>query len=83
MFSVLRDVHKGLRDTITAMEEKWSDNPRDDYYFHQITGVQKAIEVVKKAQAKELLELDRWAQLEMRREIALSNKSPKGKALSD
>ena len=25
MFSVLRDVHKGLRDTITLMEEKWSE----------------------------------------------------------
>ena len=83
MFSVLRDVHKGLRDTITLMEEKWSDNPRDDHYYHQITGVRKSNNIVKEIESKELVELDKWAQLQMRRDIALSKKSPEGKTLSD
>lgn len=83
MFSVLRDVYQGLIETIAFMEEEWSDNPRDDHYYHQITGVRKAINIVKEIESKELVELDKWAQLQMRRDIALSKKSPKGETLSD
>ena len=83
MFNVLRSLEEDLNKTISIIEDEWSDNPRNDYLFHQITGVQKAIDVVKQAQSKELLELDRWAQSEMRKELTFKDISPTGRTLSD
>ena len=83
MFNVLRSLEQDLNKTISTIEDEWSDNPRNDYLFHQITGVQKAIDVVKQAQSKELLELDKWAQSEMRKELTFKDISPTGRTLSD
>ena len=83
MFNVLRGLEEDLNKTISTIEDEWSDNPRNDYLFHQITGVQKAIDVVKQAQSKELLELDKWAQSEMRKELTFKDISPTGRTLSD
>jgi|TARA_R100001129_G_scaffold119601_2_gene82970 hypothetical protein len=83
MFNVLRSLEEDLNKTISTIEDEWSDNPRNDYLFHQITGVQKAIDVVKQAQSKELLELDKWAQSEMRKELTFKDISPTGRTLSD
>tara|TARA_R100000458_G_scaffold45921_2_gene44267 strand:+ start:497 stop:748 length:252 start_codon:yes stop_codon:yes gene_type:complete len=83
MFNVLRSLEEDLNKTISIIEDEWSDNPRNDYLFHQITGVQKAIDVVKQAQSKELLELDKWAQSEMRKELTFKDISPTGRTLSD
>tara|TARA_R110002020_G_scaffold437754_3_gene648061 strand:+ start:1933 stop:2184 length:252 start_codon:yes stop_codon:yes gene_type:complete len=83
MFNVLRNLEEDLNKEIGTIEDEWSDNPRDDYLFHQITGVQKALDVVKKAQSKELLELDKWAQSEMRKELTFKDISPTGRTLSD
>ena len=83
MFNVLRSLEEDLNKTISTIEDEWSDNPRNDYLFHQITGVQKAIDVVKQAQSKELLELDKWAQSEMRKELTFKDISPTGRTFSD
>ena len=83
MFNVLRGLEEDLNKEIWTIEDELSDNPRNDYLFHQITGVQKALDVVKKAQSKELLELDKWAQSEMRKELTFKDISPTGRTLSD
>ena len=83
MFDVLSNLEKELNNAISGIENEWGDDPRKDYLFHEITGVKKAINVVKQAQSKELLELDRWAQTEMRKEMKFKNISPIGRALSD
>lgn len=83
MFNSLMNLEKELREVIVSIEDEWGDNPRKDYLFHEIVGVRKAIRVIQKAQSKELLELDRWAQTEMRK-ISVKNKtSPKRSTLSD
>ena len=76
MFNVLRSLEKDLNNEISNIEKKWGENPKKDYLFHEITGVKKAINVVKQAQSKELLELDRWAQTEMRNEMLIKDISP-------
>ncbi len=83
MFNALKSLEKDLNNTISTIEDEWSNDPRSDYLFHQITGVQKAIDVVKKAQSKELLELDKWAQSEMRKELVFKDISPVRSTLSD
>tara|TARA_R100000152_G_C6680046_1_gene114145 strand:+ start:412 stop:663 length:252 start_codon:yes stop_codon:yes gene_type:complete len=83
MFNSLKNLEKELREVIVSIENEWGDDPRKDYLFHEIVGVRKSIRVIKKAQSKELLELDRWAQREMRK-ISVKNKtSPKRSTLSD
>ena len=83
MFDVLKNLENELGAKITDIEKEWGDDSNKDYLFHEITGVKKAINVVKQAQSKELLELDRWAQTEMRKEMKFKNISPIGRALSD
>ena len=83
MFNALKSLEKDLNITISNIEDEWSNDPRSDYLFHQITGVQKAINIVKNAQSKELLELDKWAQSEMRRKLKFKDISPIGRTLSD
>ena len=83
MFNASKSLEKDLNSTISTIEDEWSNDPRSDYLFHQITGVQKAIDVVKKAQSKELLELDKWAQSEMRKELVFKDISPIRRTLSD
>jgi hypothetical protein len=83
MFDILKSLENELGAKITDIEKEWGDDSSKDYLFHEITGVKKAINVVKQAQSKELLELDRWAQTEMRKEMKFKNISPIGRALSD
>ena len=83
MFNILKNLENDLGDTIANIENEWGDDPRKDYLFHEITGVKKAVNVVKRAQSKELLELDKWAQSEMRKELKFTDISLTGRALSD
>ena len=83
MFNTLKNLESDLGDTITNIENEWGDDPKKDYLFHEITGVKKAVNVVKRAQSKELLELDRWAQSEMRKELTFTDISLTGRTLSD
>jgi len=83
MFNTLKNLESDLGDTITNIENEWGDDPKKDYLFHEITGVKKAVDVVKRAQSKELLELDKWAQTEMRKELTFKDISLTGRTLSD
>ena len=83
MFNTLKNLESDLGDTIANIENEWGDDPKKDYLFHEITGVKKAVNVVKRAQAKELLELDKWAQTEMRKELTFTDISLTGRTLSD
>ena len=76
MFNVLSSLEEDLNNEISNIEKKWGENPKKDYLFHEITGVKKAINVVKQAQSKELLELDRWAQTELRNKMLIKDISP-------
>ena len=76
MFNTLKNLENDLSDTIANIENEWGDDPKKDYLFHEITGVKKAVDVVKRAQSKELLELDRWAH-------DYINKQEQGDTLSD
>ena len=83
MFNILKNLESDLGDTISNIENEWGDDPKKDYLFHEITGVKKALDVVKRAQSKELLELDKWAQSEMRKELVFKDISPVRSTLSD
>ena len=83
MFNSLRNLEKELISEVGLIENEWGNDPRKDYLFHEIVGVRKAIRIVKKAQSKELLELDRWAQTEMRKTSVKNKTSPKRSTLSD
>jgi hypothetical protein len=83
MFNILKNLESDLGDTISNIENEWGDDPKKDYLFHEITGIKKAVDVVKRAQSKELLELDRWAQSEMRKELKFTDISLTGRTLSD
>ena len=83
MFNTLKNLESDLGDTIASIENEWGDDPKKDYLFHEITGVKKAVNVVKRAQSKELLELDKWAQSEMRKELKFTDISLTGRTLSD
>tara|TARA_R100000781_G_C4014727_1_gene104925 strand:+ start:105 stop:356 length:252 start_codon:yes stop_codon:yes gene_type:complete len=83
MFNILKILEEELNEVIVSIEDEWGNNPRKDYLFHEITGVQKSICVVKKARSKELLELDRWAQTEMRKTSVKNKTSPKRSTISD
>ena len=83
MFNILKNLESDLGDTISNIENEWGDDPKKDYLFHEITGVKKAVDGVKRAQSKELLELDKWAQSEMRKELTFKEISLTGRTLSD
>ena len=83
MFNTLKNLESDLGDTIANIENEWGDDPKKDYLFHEIKGVKKAMNVVKQAQSKELLEVDRWAQSEMRKELTFTDISLTGRTLSD
>ena len=83
MFNILKNLESDLGDTISNIENEWGDDPKSDSLFHEITGVKKAVDVVKRAQSKELLQLDRWAQSEMRKKSVFEDIRPAGRTLSD
>ena len=76
MFATLDNLEKELQKEVKKVENKWDDEPKKDYYFHEICGINKAIGVVEKFKSKELLELDKWAQ-------SFIKKQEQGDTLSD
>ena len=76
MFATLDNLEKELHQEIKKVEKKWEDEPKKDYYFHEICGINKAIHVVERFKSKELLELDRWAE-------SFIKKEKEGSTLSD
>jgi hypothetical protein len=76
MFAILDNLEIELKKEVKKIENKWDKEPRKDYYFHEICGINKAIDVVDKFKSKELLELDKWAQ-------NYTNNQGEGDTLSD
>ena len=76
MFATLDNLERELQKEVRKVEDKWDKEPRKDYYFHEICGINKAIGVVEKFKSKELLELDKWAQ-------SFIKKQDQGDTLSD
>ena len=74
MFTVLSKLKYQLAKEITNVEKQWDDNPSNDYYFAEISGLRKALEFVQKAEADELTALDKWAQQEEGRENAVNTR---------
>tara|TARA_R110000824_G_scaffold164928_2_gene341408 strand:- start:1754 stop:1984 length:231 start_codon:yes stop_codon:yes gene_type:complete len=62
MFAILDNLEKELAKEVKDIENKWDKEPRKDYYFHEICGINKAMDIVERFKSKELLELDMWAQ---------------------
>jgi len=44
-----------------TLRSAWGDDPMADYISHEINGLKKARDIIKKELAKELVELDKWA----------------------
>jgi len=76
MFATLDNLEKELKSEITKLENKWDKEPKDDYHFHEICGVNIAIKVVERFKSKELLELDKWVE-------AFEKRTSEGETLSD
>lgn len=62
MFTVLSKLKYKIAKDITHVEKEWSDNPANDYYFAEISGLRRALEHVTRAESEELTALDKWAQ---------------------
>jgi|TARA_R110002020_G_scaffold241167_1_gene454301 hypothetical protein len=61
MFATLDNLEKELKQEVKKLEDKWDKEPKHDYHFHEICGINMAIDVVERFKSKELLELDKWA----------------------
>ena len=62
MFTVLSKLKYKIAKDITQVEKEWGDNPANDYYFAEISGLRRALEHVTRAESEELTALDKWAQ---------------------
>ena len=62
MFTVLSKLKYKIAKDITHVENEWGDNPANDYYFAEISGLRRALEHVTRAESEELTALDKWAQ---------------------
>ena len=62
MFSVLSKLKYRINKDITQAEEMWDDNPANDYYFAEISGLKRALEHIARAEAEEYTALDKWAE---------------------
>ena len=73
MFSVLNNIKSDIRKDIKSVEKAWKDNPSNDYYFAEISGLRRALNYVIRAESREYTALDRWAQSMNERELNESN----------
>jgi|TARA_R100000081_G_scaffold88184_1_gene59417 hypothetical protein len=62
MFTILNNIKTNIRRDIKSTEQEWRDNPSNDYYFAEISGLRRALNYVIRAESREYTALDRWAQ---------------------
>lgn len=62
MFTILNSIKTNIRRDIKSTEQEWRDNPSNDYYFAEISGLRRALNYVIRAESREYTALDRWAQ---------------------
>ena len=62
MFTIINSIKTDIRRDIKSTEREWRDNPSNDYYFAEISGLRRALNYVIRAESREYTALDRWAQ---------------------
>ena len=62
MFTILNNIKTNIRRDIKSTEQEWRENPSNDYYFAEISGLRRALNYVIRAESREYTALDRWAQ---------------------
>ena len=67
MFTILDELQYRINKDITDIQVVWDDNPDNELFFAEISGLKRALEHVKRARASELNELDKWASEEYKR----------------
>ena len=70
MFTKLTKLKNKINKDIKEIELLWDDNPYNDYYFAEIWGLKLELKRVSEVEAEEMLELDKWAEREMKRRDA-------------
>ena len=69
MLSVLNKIKLEILKDIEETENLWDENPSNDYYYAEVSGLKRALSKVLKEENKELNALDAWATNNMRKEI--------------
>ena len=73
MFTIINSIKTDIRRDIKSTEREWRDNPSNDYYFAEISGLRRALNYVTRAESREYTALDKWAQSMNERELNESN----------
>jgi len=74
MFTILSKLKYRIAKDITQVEKEWNDNPSNDYYFAEISGLRRALEYVQKAESEELTALDKWAEKQQGEDNAVNTR---------
>ena len=61
MFTILNSIKTDIRRDIKSTEQEWKNNPNNDYYFAEISGLRRALNYVIRAESREYTALDKWA----------------------
>ena len=61
MFTVMNKIKSNIKRDIKSVEKEWTDNPHNDYYFAEISGLKRALNYVLRAESQEYTALDNWA----------------------
>jgi|TARA_R100001510_G_scaffold27321_1_gene24046 hypothetical protein len=61
MFTILNSIKTDIRRDIKSTEQEWKNNPNNDYYFAEISGLRRALNYVVRAESREYTALDKWA----------------------
>jgi len=61
MFTILNNIKTNIRRDIKSTEKEWKQNPSNDYYFAEISGLRRALNYVVRAESIEYTALDKWA----------------------
>ena len=61
MFTILNSIKTDIRRDIKSTEQEWKNNPNNDYYFAEISGLTRALNYVVRAESREYTALDKWA----------------------
>lgn len=61
MFTILNSIKTDIRRDIKSTEREWKNNPNNDYYFAEISGLRRALNYVIRAESREYTALDKWA----------------------
>lgn len=67
MFIILSRLKQSINADIKELEDLWQEHPHNDYLFAEMCGLKRALRHILHAESKEMVELDKWANGEMKR----------------